>query len=88
MQVTKGTWCMCEQCVQGSLSSSSTQEPGNKAKCTYGSSTKCKHWLYFKFVGTISKLHDKNGYTKTARMVVVVNATAKYCCTWCDSHVM
>ena len=32
MQVTKGTWCMCEQCVPGSLSSSPTQEPGNKAR--------------------------------------------------------
>ena len=32
MQVTKGTWCMHEQCVPGSLSSSPTQEPGNKAK--------------------------------------------------------
>ena len=32
MQVTKGTWCMCEQCVPGSLSSSSpTREPGNEA---------------------------------------------------------
>ena len=31
MQVTKGTWHMCEQCVPGSLSSSPTQEPGNEA---------------------------------------------------------
>ena len=31
MQVTKGTWRMCEQCVPGSLSSSPTQEPGNEA---------------------------------------------------------
>ena len=32
MQVTKGTWCMCEQCVPGSLSSSPTQGPGNEAR--------------------------------------------------------
>ena len=34
MPVTKGTLHMCEQCVPGSLSSSSssTQEPGNEAK--------------------------------------------------------
>ena len=31
MQVTKGTWCMCEQCVPGSLSSSHAREPGNEA---------------------------------------------------------
>ena len=31
MQVTKGTWCMREQCVPGSLSSSPAQEPGNEA---------------------------------------------------------
>ena len=31
MQVTKGTWYMCEQCVPGSPSSSPTQEPGNEA---------------------------------------------------------
>ena len=31
MQVTKGTWCMHEQCVPGSLSSSPAQEPGNEA---------------------------------------------------------
>ena len=31
MQVTKGTWHMREQCVPGSLSSSSAQEPGNEA---------------------------------------------------------
>ena len=31
MQVTKGTWRMREQCVQGSLSSSPAQEPGNEA---------------------------------------------------------
>ena len=31
MQVTKGTWCMREQCVPGSLSSSPAREPGNKA---------------------------------------------------------
>ena len=33
MQVTKGTWRMCEQCVPGSLSSSPAREPGNKARC-------------------------------------------------------
>ena len=33
MQITKGTWCMGEQCVPGSLSSSLAQEPGNKATC-------------------------------------------------------
>ena len=32
MQVTKGTWCMREQCVPGSLSSSPAREPGNEAK--------------------------------------------------------
>ena len=32
MQVTKGTWHMCEQCVPGSLSSSLAREPGNEAK--------------------------------------------------------
>jgi len=31
MQVTKGTWHMCEQCVAGSLSSSHALEPGNEA---------------------------------------------------------
>ena len=31
MQVTKGIWCMREQCVPGSLSSSPAQEPGNEA---------------------------------------------------------
>ena len=31
MQVTKGIWRMREQCVPGSLSSSSAQEPANKA---------------------------------------------------------
>ena len=31
MQVTKGTWHMCEQCVPGSLSSSPAREPGNEA---------------------------------------------------------
>ena len=31
MQVTKGTWCMHEHCVPGSVSSSPTREPGNKA---------------------------------------------------------
>ena len=31
MQVTKGTWRMCKQCVPGSLSSSPAQEPGNEA---------------------------------------------------------
>ena len=31
MQVTKGTWRMCKQCVPGSLSSSPQQEPGNEA---------------------------------------------------------
>ena len=31
MQVTKGTWRMCEQCVPGSLFSSLTREPGNEA---------------------------------------------------------
>ena len=31
MQVTKGTWCMREQCVPGSLSSAHAQEPGNEA---------------------------------------------------------
>ena len=31
MQVTKGTWRMCEQCVPGSLSSSPAREPGNEA---------------------------------------------------------
>ena len=33
MQVTKGTWHMCEQCVPGSLSSSPAQESGNEAMC-------------------------------------------------------
>ena len=32
MQVTKGTWRMCEQCVPGSLSPSPAQEPGNEAR--------------------------------------------------------
>ena len=32
MQVNKGTWCMREQCVPGSLSSSPAREPGNEAK--------------------------------------------------------
>ena len=32
MQVTKGTWCMREQCVPGSLSSSHARELGNEAK--------------------------------------------------------
>jgi len=31
MQVTKGTWRMCEECVPGSLSSSHAQEPGKEA---------------------------------------------------------
>ena len=31
MQVTKGTWHMCEQYVPGSLSSSPAQEAGNEA---------------------------------------------------------
>ena len=31
MQVTKGTWRMCEQCVPGPLSSSHIWEPGNEA---------------------------------------------------------
>ena len=31
MQVTKGTWHMCEQGVPDSLSSSPTREPGNEA---------------------------------------------------------
>ena len=31
MQVTKGTWCMHEHCVPGSVSSSPTREPGNEA---------------------------------------------------------
>ena len=31
MQVTKGTWRMQEHCVPGSVSSSTTQEPGNEA---------------------------------------------------------
>ena len=30
MKVTKGTWRMHEQCVLGSLSSSTAQEPGNE----------------------------------------------------------
>ena len=34
MQISKGTWCMREQCVPGSLSSSPAQEPGNKATTT------------------------------------------------------
>ena len=34
MQVTKGTWCMREQCVPGFLSSSPAQEPGNEARRT------------------------------------------------------
>ena len=34
MQVTKGTWRMREQCVPGSLSSSSAQKPGNEASET------------------------------------------------------
>ena len=36
MQVTKGTWCMREQCVPGSLSSSPAQEPGNEANSDVG----------------------------------------------------
>ena len=31
MQVTKGTWCMCIQCVPGSLFLPPTPEPGNEA---------------------------------------------------------
>ena len=32
MQVTKGTWCMRQQCVPGSISSFPTREPGHQAK--------------------------------------------------------
>ena len=32
MQVTEGTWHMRKQCVPGSLSSSTAQEPGNEAR--------------------------------------------------------
>ena len=39
MQVTKGTWRMCEQCVPGSLSSSHAQEPGNEAIMSHDSSS-------------------------------------------------
>ena len=35
MQVTKGTWCMREQCVPGSLSSSPAGEPGNEARFNF-----------------------------------------------------
>ena len=35
MQVTKGTWCIREQCVPGSLSSSPAREPGNEAICAF-----------------------------------------------------
>ena len=34
MHVTKGTWCMSEQCVPGSLSSFPGREPGNETKST------------------------------------------------------
>ena len=37
MQVTKGTWCMREQCVPSSLSSSPAREPGNGANCLVSS---------------------------------------------------
>ena len=45
MQVTKATWCMRKQCVPGSLSSSPSQEPGNKAKviCTVQALNPCNY---------------------------------------------
>ena len=42
MQVTKGTWHMCEQCVPGCLSSSPAQEPGNEASVAYDSGIQFK----------------------------------------------
>ena len=59
MQITKGAWHTCEQCVPGSLSSSPAQEPGNEA--TWMNAVlcgECNFWRILSLATIIPSTHS------------------------------